>query len=198
MNQTRSAPAILVAVVVGMTLLLAACRHSPSYSHGAVGKPPTAGPSASAVGYSACVRSHGVPTFPDPDGTGGLPKVDAQHLGVSSSRLQAARQACQHLLPDNGGTIDAGSIDQCMRAADCPRSLVHQVLDEERRFAGCMRSHGVPNWPDPSIDSQGRPVFAISISKLGFDPYSPQVWSKGNQCSHVMPGLPALPAAVSP
>ena len=61
-----------------------------------------------------------------------------------------------------------------------------------------MRSHGVPNWPDPSIDSQGRPVFAISISKHGFDPYSPQVWAKGNECSHLMPGLPGLPAAVSP
>jgi hypothetical protein len=61
-----------------------------------------------------------------------------------------------------------------------------------------MRSHGVPNWPDPSIDSQGRPVFAISISGLGFDPYSRQVWGKGNRCSHLMPGLPGLPAAVSP
>ena len=99
-----------------------------------------------------------------------LPKADAQQLGVSSSQLQAAQQACQHLLPNSGGAIDADSVEQCMMAGDCPRALVQQVLDEERRFARCMRSHGVPNWPDPSIDSQGRPVFAISISKLGFDP----------------------------
>jgi hypothetical protein len=144
------------------------------------------------------MRSHGVPNFPDPDSSGQLPKADAQQLGVTSSELQAAQQACQSLLPNDGGAINASSIDQCMMADDCPRTLVRQVLNEERNFAQCMRSHGVPNWPDPSIDSHGRPVFAISISKLGFDPYSPQVWAKGNQCSHLMPGLPGLPAAVSP
>jgi hypothetical protein len=198
MNQTRSAPAIVVVAVVGMSLQLAACKPSSSSSQGAVGEPPTAERPASAVGYSACVRTHGVPGFPDPDGNGHLPKVDAQHLGVSDSQLQVAQQDCRHLLPDAGGTIDAGSIDQCMNAGDCPRALVHEVLDEERRFAQCMRSHGVPNWPDPSIDSLGRPVFAISISKLGFDPYSRRVWAKGNLCSPLMPGLPGLPAGVSP
>jgi hypothetical protein len=178
-------------------LVLAGCGGNPtSKTH-----PSTAGASTnspSAVTYSACVRSHGVPNFPDPDSSGQLPKADAQHLRVSSSQLQAAQQACQSLLPDNGGVINASSIDQCMMAGDCPRALVRQVLNEERNFAQCMRSHGVPNWPDPSIDSQGRPVFGISISKLGFDPYSPQVWAKGNRCSHLMPGLPGLPAAVSP
>ena len=198
MNQTHSASALVVAGVVGMALQLAACQHIPSHSQGAVGKPPTTGPSGSAVGYSTCVRSHGVPTFPDPDSDGRLPKVDAQQLGVSSSRLQAAQHACQHLLPDNGGPIDAGSIDQCMNLGDCPQALVHEVLGEERQFARCLRSQGVPNWPDPSLDSQGRPVFVISISKLGFDPYSPRVWAKGNLCSHLMPNLPGLPAAVSP
>jgi hypothetical protein len=24
-----------------------------------------------------------------------------------------------------------------------------------------MRSHGVPNWPDPTVDSEGRPVFNL-------------------------------------
>jgi hypothetical protein len=85
-----------------------------------------------------------------------------------------------------------------MLADDCPQALVRDVLNEERNFAGCMRSSGVPNWPDPTIDAQSRPVFVISISKDGFDPYSQQVWAKGNECSHLMPGLPGLPAAVSP
>lgn len=198
MSQTRSAPAILLAAVVGMSLQLEGCDHSPSTSQRSVGKPSTSGGPASAVGYSACVRAHGVPGFPDPDSDGRLPKVDAQRLGVSTSQLQAAQQACQHLLPDTGSTIDAGSIDQCMEVGDCPQGLVHTVVDEERQFARCMRSRGVPNWPDPSIDSLGRPVFVISISKLGFDPYASQVWAKGNLCSHLMPGLAGLPAAVSP
>jgi hypothetical protein len=145
------------------------------------------------------MRSHGVPNFPDPDSYGNLPKADAGRLGVSGSQLQAAQQGCRHLLPNNGGAaIDAASVQQCMMADDCPRALVRQVLDDERSFAQCMRAHQVPNWPDPSIDGQGRPVFVISISKLGFDPYSRQVWATGNRCSHLMPGLPGLPAAVSP
>ncbi len=144
------------------------------------------------------MRSHGVPSFPDPGSSGSLPKADAQHLGVTGSQLAVAQQACRLLLPNTGGAIDARSVEQCMMAGDCPRAFVRTVLDEERRFAQCMRSHGVPNWPDPSIDMQGRPVFAISISGLGFDPYSRQVWARGNRCSHLMPGLPGLPAAVSP
>lgn len=91
-----------------------------------------------------------------------------------------------------------GSVQGCMESAECPQGLVQHVLTEERSFARCMRSRGVPNWPDPSIDSQGRPVFAISIGKLGFDPYSGRVWAAGNGCSHLMPDLPGLPAAVSP
>jgi len=85
-----------------------------------------------------------------------------------------------------------------MMADDCPQALVQQVLTEERTFAQCMRSRGVPNWPDPTIDSHGRPVFAISISKDGFNPYSPPIWAKANACSHLMPGLPGAPFQVSP
>jgi hypothetical protein len=184
-----------VAVIVTTILVLAGC--SGSGSGGALNAAGSAN-SSSAVGYSACMRSRGVPNFPDPDSSGELPKADAGHLGVSSSQLQAAQRDCQHLLPGNGGAINADSIQQCMLTDDCPQSLVQQVRSEELRFARCMRSHGVPNWPDPIIDSQGRPVFAISISKDGFDPYSPQIWAKGNECSHLMPGVPGLPAAVSP
>lgn len=128
---------------------------------------------------------------------GELPKADAHHLGVGVPQLRTAQQTCQHLFPRTRA-VNASSVQQCMESSDCPQFLVQRVLSEERRFARCMRSHGVPNWPDPTIDSHGRPVFAISISKLGFDPYSRRVWAQGNECSHLMPGLPGLPAAVSP
>src|SRR6185312_12502445 len=108
--------------------------------------------SGSSAAYSACMRSHGVPNFPDPTSSGTLPKADPRRLGVSNSQLRATRQACQHVLPIHGGAIDAGSIQQCFMADDCPRALVQQVLTEERRFAQCMRAHGVPNWPDPIAD----------------------------------------------
>ena len=164
--------ATTVMATAALALLTAACSASgspisPGSSNGA-----RSGASPSAVGYSACMRSHGVPNYPDPDSSGNLPKPDAHQFGVSSSQLQTAQQACQHLLPNSGEAISAESVQECMQADNCPQLLVQQVLNEERRFAGCMRSHGVANWPDPTIDSQGRPVFAISISKDGFNPYS--------------------------
>jgi hypothetical protein len=52
-------------------------------------------------------------------------------------------------------------------------------------FSVCMRSHGVPRWPDPVIGEGGAPLFVISTSKDGFDPYSPQIETKDNECTHV-------------
>jgi hypothetical protein len=195
--KARPAAAVIAAAV--LLLLAAACGGnrpgigSPGPAH--VSGSTTSG---SNVAYSACMRSHGVPNYPDPDSSGQLPKPAAHHLGVSSTQLQATQQACQHVLPNTGRAIDAASVQQCMQADDCPRALVQQVLTEERSFAQCMRSRGIPNWPDPVTDSQGRPVFAISISKEGFNPYSKPIWAKGNECSHLMPNLPGAPFQVSP
>jgi hypothetical protein len=105
------------------------------------------------------MRDRGVPGFPDPGSSGQVPKADARQLGVSGDQLRTAQQACQHLLPA-GGPLDQQA-RQCLSAGDCPPSLVQQLLSSDRGFAQCMRSHGVPNWPDPSVDSQGRPGFDL-------------------------------------
>src|SRR6266568_4750991 len=65
-------------------------------------------------------------------------------------------------------------------------------------FSHCMRSHGVPNWPDPAPDSLGRVAFPISISKDGFDPNTPQIGAKENECGHVVHLPVGVPLAVSP
>lgn len=194
----RTAAAV-IATAAAIAMLVAACSGSAtSAGFGGSSNAGGSSSSSSAVGYSHCMRSHGVPTFPDPDSSGQLPKADPHQLGVSPSKLEAARRGCQHLLPNTGGAINAGSVQQCMMASDCPQALVQHLLNEERRFALCMRSHGMPNWPDPIIDSQGRPVFAISISQDGFSPYSPPIWAKADACSHLMPALPGAPFQVSP
>jgi hypothetical protein len=134
------------------------------------------------------MRSHGVSRFPDPDpgSGGGIPKTDPQRLGVSSSQLQAAQQACRPLLPNAGGSLDQQS-EQCFLAGNCPQALVQQILTAQRAFAQCMRSHGLPKFPDPSIDSEGRPVFVISISEDGFDPHSAQYMTKEDECQRLAP-----------
>ena len=57
-----------------------------------------------------------------------------------------------------------------------------------------MRSHGLPNWPDPTLDSGGRPGFNL-IPIHGTDWNSPQIQNKIYECEHMMPaggGIPAI------
>jgi hypothetical protein len=121
------------------------------------------------------MRSHGVPKYPDP-GSGnelanGLPKVSLQQLGVSSSQYQAAQDACAHLLPNGGQQTQAEA---------------QQDLDAIRTFARCMRSHGVPTWPDPTYDPAAGWGFNL-LHVLGFDPNSTQIDNKMDECDRVLP-----------
>jgi hypothetical protein len=165
-----------VIIATGALALLAAACSSGSLSSG--GSLDAGGLANSRlVAYSQCMRSHGMPNFPDP--TGGVPpKVTAQELGVSSSQLQAAQRACQRLLPATGASLTASSLQRCYLAGVCPQALVRQAVNAGLQFARCMRSHGAPNWPDPTIDSQGRPVFNINVPR----PPPPQVSTAINEC----------------
>jgi len=181
----RTAAAIIATAAL---TLLAACSGSPS-SAGSGGAPNAGGSatSRSAVAYSACMRSHGVPNYPDPDSSGQLPKGDAQLLGVSTSQYRAAQQACRHLLP-TGGSLQQQE-DQCMQNSDCPQALVQQMLAADRKLARCMRSHGVPNFPDPTNGGSGGPFF--NISKAGISDaasHTPQFEAKLTECGRLVGG----------
>jgi hypothetical protein len=124
--------------------------------------------------------------LPDPDSSGQLPKGGAQQFGVSTSRYRAARQACQHLLPP------AGSLHQeeyqCMQNSDCPPALVQQMLNADRKLAHCMRSHGVPNFPDPTTDSSG-PVFNITNAGISdAASHTSQFEARLDECSRLVGG----------
>jgi hypothetical protein len=61
--------------------------------------------------------------------------------------------------------------------------LVQRALSEGRTFAQCMRSHGVSNWPDPTIDSTGRPSFQVTKTGISIDATrSRQMLSKIGDC----------------
>jgi hypothetical protein len=132
------------------------------------------------------MRSHGVPNYPDPDSSGQLPKGSAQQFGVSSAQLQTAQNACLHLLPTAGSFQQQSQ--QCFSAGNCPQALVQQILTVQRKFAQCMRSHGVPNWPDPSLDSEGRPIFNLVPAGITHsETHSPPTATKMTECLRLDP-----------
>jgi hypothetical protein len=188
----RTAAAFIATTV--LTLLAAACSVGSPSPSGSGGSPnsPASTSSPSAVAYSACMRSHGIPNFPDPDPDSGgeVPKVSTQQLGVSTAQFQDAQQACQPAYPNSESFQQ--ETQQCMLTGECPQPLVQQILTVERTFAQCMRSHGVPDWPDPTIDSEGRPAFPLSNVPGHDRSYwrSPQVMSKNSECQQLTGGSP--------
>jgi hypothetical protein len=192
-RRSAGTAAALIATVV--LALLAACSGSgPSTGSGGSPNPGGSSTAASAVAYSACMRSHGVTNFPDPDSNGQVPKADAQQLGVSSSQLQSAQRACAHLIPPTGQTGEQQQETQCAMAGDCSQAVVQQWMSGLRTLAHCLRTHGEPNWPDPIISTQGRnqglPHFPYE--QAGIDHHSSQVLAKVDECIRLT-GFEGLP-----
>lgn len=125
------------------------------------------------------MRSHGVPNFPDPNSSGQIPggKSTLEHLANSDSQYQAASQACQSLWPYQAAS----------------QAQQRQEMTDDLKFAQCMRSHGVPKFPDPT-NSDGHVRFVISVSQDGFNPHSPQILAKAHECQHVLPAGTRLPS----
>ena len=178
--------ATAVIATTALVLLAAACSGGPSSTGSGGSDVGGSADSPSAIAYSACMRSQGVPNYPDPDSSGQLPKGDAQQFGVSTSQYQAAQQACQLLLP-TGGSLHQEEY-QCMQNSDCPSALVQQMLTADRKLARCMRSHGVPNFPDPTTDSNG-PVFNITNAGISdAASHTSQFEAKLDECSRLAGG----------
>jgi hypothetical protein len=176
--------AAFITVMIAAALLAAACSISPSSSGS--GGSPTAGPSASslsALAYSRCIRSHGMPNFPDPNGSGQISKeaVITAAREVSTFVFQAAQRACQNLWPYQPVT----------------QAQLEQYLAADVRFVRCVRSHGVPNLPDPII-SDGRVEVVISNSD-GINVGSPRIQAIARECQHLLPpGTPRPSATLVP
>lgn len=178
--------AVLVAATV-VSILAVACGGPSSTAAGTN----TTTNSASGVGYSRCMRDHGVPNFPDPPpgNPGAIAKADAAQLGVSTTQLQAAQQACSDLIPVTGDTAEQQQETQCAMARDCSQAVVAQWMSGLRTLAQCLRTHGLPNWPDPVI-SQGIPHFPYD--QAGIDHHSQAVLAKVDQCMTIT-GFAGLP-----
>jgi hypothetical protein len=143
------------------------------------------------IPFADCMRANGVPNFPDPKSGGvqiqssnGNTVVDG--TAVNGPAFQKAMQECQSKMP-RGRTLPAGSGPKIQAAAV--------------KYAACMRSHGVPNFPDPQVSTSGGGV-GIKIGGPGseINPSAPAFKSAQASCLPLMrkflPGgpLPAGPA----
>jgi hypothetical protein len=177
----RAGPRAAAATAV-LALLAAACGTSPSStgSDGALnrgGSANTQSVNSQPLAFSHCVRSNGVPNFPDPNSSGVWPKQQVEGA-ASNPQYAAAVRVCGHLLPDGGpGVAPSQAVDQ-------------QIQNDMTKFALCMRSRGVPNWPDPTLD-QGRTVFDPQAA--GIDTNSPQISAKMQHCERVFPASIGIP-----
>ena len=151
---------VLATLAVGIALLTAGCGGgggSPSKSRPLVHQ--------ELVAFAHCMRSHGVPNWPDPLPQGGFPRTgNGQNSGPQAD---AAMSTCKHLLPP----VPAESAAQQARE-----------LAQDLKWARCMRAHGFPGISDPSV----RPHAGIVITApAGFDPGSPQAQAAMKACKQL-------------
>jgi hypothetical protein len=167
--RARPRRAGVLAVTAGLVLLTAACGGNPS----STGRPSSTGTGgvlskfvSDELAFARCVRAHGVPNYPDPLANGQYPPVN-KHLIVGNPRFPAANRACGHLIPQ--------SVITALNQVD---------LRQYVRFAACMRTHGVPNMPDPTTEADGSPIFILSPASI--DTNSPQVRAAAFRCQSLL------------
>lgn len=112
-----------------------------------------------ALRFAQCMRDKGVDLpDPGPDPGGGAVRLADD---IDPEVLAAAQAACQAEIPglagQGGGPPDA------------------EQLERARRYAQCMREHGLPDFPDPAAD--GSPDIV-----LGIDPNDPAFRAAEQAC----------------
>jgi hypothetical protein len=153
----------IAAVAAAVAIAAAACSALPGSPNGSVKY-------QEALAFSRCMRAHGVPSFPDPNSNG---QLSTKGIDTKSPHVRSAVGDCQSLLPGQN-----------------PAAQVAQAGTQALRFSRCMRARGVPNFPDPSIKSNGSGV-AVTIrlhaGSGGIDPHSPQFQAAQQACRSILP-----------
>ena len=183
-RRPRLSAVALVVALAGVALLAAACSGgSPGVAVAHLGSTTSttaasgsgstgSGKNGGLLAYSQCMRSHGLPDFPDPNSQGVIEGKSSSASGGNASNLnpnsptyQAAQKACQK--DTSGGTAPA---DQA------------QQLAQALKYAACMRSHGVTDFPDPTVVNG-----QIEFSGSGIG-RSPDYQSANTACQSLLSG----------
>ncbi len=145
-------PLAALALIAMLGLVGAGCGSNAASETATAGSSATAGGSgtgvtkkatgqAKAVKFSECMRGNGVPDFPDPDPKGEY----AYGVSVSPAVFRKAVKACKDLEPP--GALSSKRTPKQQSGA--------------LKFAACIRSNGVKDFPDPV---NGEP--AIDTTKI--------------------------------
>jgi hypothetical protein len=168
--------------ITGVAAVAAGCGSS---SH----KPPTGASGQSpqnfastAYKHAACMRSHGVPNFPDPQiSTNGNQVSIRQVLPQSvanSPQFKAADKDCRGLVPGLANESPAQIAAQ-----------QHAHAQTLLAFAGCLRGHGVQGFPDPTAQGQ---LTLQMIHAAGVDLQAPSLLTAAKACVGVTHGAITL------
>jgi hypothetical protein len=161
---------LLLALAVTLTACGGGSSNSASTSTTAAG---SAGGSSSsgtsnnstqqALKYAQCMRSHGVTNYADPV-SGKSQSIGG--LNTNSPTYQAAASACQKYQPTTGNSTQGPS---------------SQANTAQLKFAVCMRSHGVTNFPEGNSGGGQQ-----SLSQYGIDTNSPTFVKANQACSSLL------------
>jgi len=141
--------------------------------------------------FNQCMKDQGVDTqlnvaVGDSQGGGGPVTVQqsdgpGQGPPVDPKKVDEAMQKCKQYLP-NGGQ---------------PPKISAEELEQERKYAKCMRANGVPDFPDPNPDGSIRiertagPNDSGTFSTNGMDPNNDAFKQANAKCKQFAPSPPA-------
>jgi hypothetical protein len=129
----------LLPVAATAMLALSACTGG---GGGSAAPSPTHGPVPQAlVDAARCMRDNGYPDWPDPV------RYEDGHWGWPDSA------------PEVHGAPECENLMRQGKAAQVPsrRPVSAAEMAQLRQWADCMRTHGIPDWPDPDSNGQFDP-----------------------------------------
>ncbi|SRR5579884_1198869 len=174
-------------LLLASALGLAACGSSQPNTAGSTAAQNDPASASKALAFAKCMRSHGVSNFPDP--TGGKLDLQIQRTPDSTSVngvevngpvFQSAMEACRADLPNGGHPT----------AAQTAKAKAQALA-----MSKCMRSHGVPNFPDPKFHAGPGGGVGIQLGGPGLDPSSPAFQAAQKACGSIFGGLKATAKA---
>jgi hypothetical protein len=126
------------------------------------------------------MRTHGVPSFPDPNNRGEISLSDDPanpgYINPASPAFGAAQRACARIVPFKG-------VQRPGQQAQYTATLL--------RFARCVRARGIRNFPDPGSLGPNQGV-GFLIDRNVLDPHSPALDGAIRVCQRVVPVSPGF------